>query len=69
MESRFDQQIIKLDQLIEMQKNFKITNEVNQEVMQIVRNIFRRKVEKNYQILVEDLIKLNDFIEQCRDGP
>ena len=48
MESRFDQQIIKLDQLIEMQKNFKITNEVNQEVMQIVRNIFRRKVEKNY---------------------
>ena len=59
MESRFDQQIIKLSQLIELQKSFSKSNEVSQEIIQHVRNVFRRKVEKNYKLLVEELIKLH----------
>ena len=55
LESRFDQQIKKLSQLIELQKSFNKTSEVNQEVMQLIRNLFRRKVEKNFKMIVEEM--------------
>ena len=68
MESRFDIQVKKMSQLVELQKNFKKSNEVGQIMLQFQRDIFRRKIEKNYPILVSLLKECNDYKESCQEG-
>lgn len=56
-------------QLINLHKNFKKSSEVGQQVMHHIRDIFRRKVEKNYPLLVKLLIELDQYVSDCKDGP
>lgn len=70
MQSRFEHLVKKNQQLINLHKNFKKSSEVGQHVMHFIRDIFRRKVEKNYPILTKLLIDLYRFIRECKDeGP
>lgn len=48
LQSRFEYQIKKMSQLIELQKNFMKSNQVGQTILKYQRDIFRRKIEKNY---------------------
>ena len=55
-------------QLIELQKNFMKSNEVGQTILKFQREIFRRKIEKNYSELVKLLIQCHDYIDGCSQG-
>lgn len=68
LQSRFEFQIKKMAQLIELHKNFMKSNEVGQTILKFQRDIFRRKIEKNYTILVQLLIECHDYIESCCQG-
>lgn len=57
-----------MSQLIELQKNFMKSNQVGQTILKYQRDIFRRKIEKNYTILVELLIECNEYIAKCTEG-
>lgn len=69
MQSRFEFQVKKMAQLIELQKNFMKSNQVGQVVLQYQRDIFRRKVEKNYPLLVQLMIECHSYVAKCTDGP